>query len=173
MMEVTNSGYGATVKQVVTAVYHHWMTANPSNYPPNLHSRAEFRNGILYKQDNKQAIGVTLKDYIKYNTCDAKYVQLIWEFTPNGKALKQRMVLKLTVRTADATYWSFGSCNSCWKRGTVNFTDSKKTGHPLLVGVDNPTLPRLGRCGCVICNECVLQLELNRTNQNKMDVHCP
>ena len=173
MREETTSYYSPVVTNIATAVYHHWMKASPSNYPPNLHSRVESKDGGICKWDNP-AIGIGLKEYKQLYACDAKYVELIWEFTPNGgEALQERMVWKLGVRGAGATYWSFGSCNSCWKWGRRNFTDTKLTGHPLSVPVDNPSIPRLGRCGCVICNECVLELEMHKTNKYKMDVHCP
>jgi hypothetical protein len=39
--------------------------------------------------------------------------------------------------------WSFGSCHACWKEVRRNF--------------DDPNLPVLGGCGCVICNRCVIE----------------
>ena len=180
-MEITNLGhrrnspfdYQPVVESAVMAVYHYWMKASPSNYPPNLHPRVQSKDGAVYKRDYAPLIGIDYKDYKKYKACDAKFVEIIWEFTPNGRALNKRLVLKIVIRTTDATNWSFGSCNSCWKRARRNFTDNVITGHPLSVPSDDPFLPRLGRCGCVVCNECVMELEMNKNNQDKMDVHCP
>ena len=170
--EVTQIDNGPIVQSVVMAVYHHWMTATPSNYPPNLYSRVKSVDGAIVQRDFKPVVGIGYEDYKKYNACDAKYVELLWEFTPNGVELKKRMIVKVEMRTIQ-TYWSFGSCNSCWKRGRRNFTDITTTRHPLSVPADNPSTPRLGRCGCVVCNECVLEIEMNPNNSGQMDVHCP
>ena len=165
--------YEDVVKLVVMAVYHCWMDASPSNYPPNLHPRVLSKDGSVYKRDYAPLISIGHKEYLQFRACDAKFVETIWEFTPNGRALVERMVLKIAFRPAEATYWSFGSCNSCWKWGRRNFTDNAITGHPLSVPSDDPTLPRLGRCGCVVCNECIMELEMNKANSDKMEVHCP
>ena len=165
--------FHATVASSVKAVYHYWMYASPSNYPPNLHARVESKDGAVNQRDKKPLKGVGLKEYKKFKACDTKYVETIWEFTPNGHALKKRMVLKIDLRTAEATYWSFASCHSCWKQGRRNFADISITAHPLRVPSNDPYLARLGRCGCVVCNECVMELEMHKENRNKMDVHCP
>ena len=154
----TRSVYQDAVEKTVTSVYHYWMDASPSNYPPNLHPRVESKDGVVFKRDYAPLVGIQQKDYEKFNACDAKFVEIIWEFTPNGRALKERLVLKITFRSAEATYWSFGSCNSCWKRSKRNFANNVITGHPLHVPCDDPGLPRLGRCGCVVCNECIMDL---------------
>jgi hypothetical protein len=133
----------------------------------------ELKDGAIYKRDNKPVVGIGLNEYKHYHACDAKYVEVIWEFTPNGQALNERMILKLEVRDPGLTNWSFGSCNCCWKQGRRNFGDGDVTGHPLFEQVENPSIPRLGRCGCIICNDCVLQLEMHETNKDKMEVPCP
>ena len=120
-METTNAvrnyGQAEAVQSVVRAVYHHWMTASPSKYPPNLHSRVESRDGAIVRRDYKKLVGIGIKEYKQFKACDAKYVELIWEFTPDGQALEKRMVVNFKIRSAHQTYWSFGSCNSCWKQG--------------------------------------------------------
>lgn len=164
--------YRPVVESTIMDVYHYWLQARPSNYPPNLHSRVESKDGAIYKWDYEPVIGIGTKEYMTFNACDAKFVEIIWEFTPNGCSLNNHMVLKISMKQAEATYWSFGSCNSCWKRARRNFTDYTVTEHPLQVPADSPSLPRLGRCGCVICNECVMELEMHENNKDKMDVHC-
>ena len=108
-----------------------------------------------------------------FNACDAQFVEIIWEFTPNGSSLTNRMVLNMETKQTEATNWSFGSCNSCWKRKRRNFTNTVITGHPLRLPADTLSLPRLGRCGCVVCNECVMEIEMHPNNHQKMSVHCP
>jgi hypothetical protein len=48
---------------------------------------------------------------------------------------------------------------SCWKTKARKFDDPNLTPFPSQVGIDDPNLPRLGRCGCTICNNCVMQSE--------------
>ncbi len=38
---------------------------------------------------------------------------------------------------------------------------------------DEPNLARLGRCGCVCCNNCVRQIEEHQSNKKESYVHCP
>jgi hypothetical protein len=179
-METTKSNrygdfkcYRPAIKTIIKDVYHYWLNAIPSNYPPNLHSRVESKDGAIYKRDYQPAIGIGKEDYRRFNACDTKYVEIIWEFTPNGYALHDRMVLQLTMKEREATYWSFGSCNACWKQKRRDFSNNAITRHPLRVQADNPSLPRLGRCGCVVCNKCVMEIEMHENNRDKMDVHCP
>ena len=80
------------VELAVKAVYHYWMRASPSNYPPNLHPRVQSKDGAIYKQDHEPFIGIGHKDYKMFNACDAKFVEIIWEFTPNGRALNKHSI---------------------------------------------------------------------------------
>jgi hypothetical protein len=116
-------------------------------------------------------MGITVKEYMHFHACDVKFVEIIWEFTQNGCRLKEQMVIK--VERKNTPIWSFGSCNSCWKQVRRDFTNTQKTNHPLEAVVDDPSLPRLGRCGCVVCNECVMKLENHNNNKDEMNVHCP
>jgi hypothetical protein len=66
----------------------------------------------------------------------------------------------------DNTYsHRFASCLACWKTKARKFDDADKTPFPSEVGLDDPNLPRLGRCGCTICNDCVRLLEQRRGNE--------
>jgi hypothetical protein len=51
---------------------------------------------------------------------------------------------------------------ACWKTEARKFDDTNITSFPSQVGLDDPNLPRLGRCGCTICNNCVRLLEQRR-----------
>ncbi len=159
------------IESTIRDVYRYWLTAIPSKYPPNLNQRALSKDGRLERRDYLPVLGISKKEYIEYQACDAKYLEYLWEFTPKGYALEERMFLK--IKYTQATYWSFGSCHSCWKQKKRNFTNTDLTPHPMKAKVDNPNLPRLGRCGCIICNECVMELELHEINKNEVSVHCP
>jgi hypothetical protein len=60
----------------------------------------------------------------------------------------------------DSTYsHRYGSCMKCWNTKAHRFDDPNLTRFPSEVGINDPKLPRLGRCGCTVCNSCVMQLE--------------
>jgi hypothetical protein len=90
---------------------------------------------------------------------------IIWEYTPGGSRaaeseLGSHVNFEHMHMIGDSTYsHRFGSCMSCWKSKARRFDDADITPFPSQVGIDNPNLPRLGRCGCTICNKCVMQLE--------------
>jgi hypothetical protein len=48
---------------------------------------------------------------------------------------------------------------ACWKTQGRKFDDINITSFPSQVGLDDPNLPCLGRCGCTICHNCVRLLE--------------
>ena len=165
------SPYRMKITSLVVDMYRDWIIATPSKYPPNLHSRVQSKKGRVEHRDVAAMVGITQDDYIQFRACDAKYLTIIWEFTPGGNELKERMILRLSERRDPA--WSFGSCHCCWKEGKRNFTDTRMTKHPLLVTAQDKNLPILGRCGCVVCNDCVRKIEFHPNNVDEMNVHCP
>jgi hypothetical protein len=56
-----------------------------------------------------------------------------------------------------------------WRKGERNFGDNDICSFPYVVDVDHPALPRLGVCGCVICNQCIS--DTMNCGEKKMD--CP
>jgi hypothetical protein len=118
------NAYRNKIETIVLQVYYYWMNAAPSTYPPNMNPRVESRNGAIVRRDHLPVVGITKKDYKLYSASDAKYVETIWEFTPNGVALKKRMILQ--VKHKQETYWSFGSCHSCWKERKKKLHAPKK-----------------------------------------------
>jgi hypothetical protein len=49
----------------------------------------------------------------------------------------------------------FANCRSCLGK---DFSGEYKTGADEGMDIDDPNTPRLGRCGCVCCTECVLRM---------------
>jgi hypothetical protein len=168
---VCYNAFRPVIESTVRDIYHYWFTAEPTNYPPNLHPRVESKEGSIVKRNHHPVVGIGKKEYIRYSACDAKYVETIWEFTPDGKQLSERMILQ--IKHVNDTYWSFGSCHCCWKENKRNFTKKSWTPHPMRVQVNNENLPRLGQCGCIVCNDCIMKIELHKKNDNNMWVHCP
>ncbi len=93
---------------------------------------------------------------------------LLWEYTPCGTrtlATKPgpQVHFEHMHMIGDNNYsHRFGSCMACWKTQARKFDDTNITSFPSQVGLDDPNLPRLGRCGCTICNNCVRLLEQRR-----------
>jgi hypothetical protein len=65
----------------------------------------------------------------------------------------------------------FANCMTCWKSQKHDFFDAARTANPYKVEIDNLTIPQLGCCGCVICNECVIE-GFNRWEGQKF-LACP
>ena len=160
------------VKDAMKLLYYDWMDVQPSNYPPNMYPRVLTVEGRASRRDYLPAKGITQEHYRIFGACDAKYLEIVWEFTPNGTRARNPIILG-TKRVGSDTYWSFGSCNACWRLSKRDFTDTDRTKHPLRTTVDNPDLPRMGRCGCICCNQCIRELELHAANRGECYVHCP
>jgi hypothetical protein len=60
----------------------------------------------------------------------------------------------------------FANCLSC----KLKKFDNPDQPFPLAVNIDNGNLPRLGKCGCVTCNDCVTRSIPDDVN-NKSNVH--
>jgi hypothetical protein len=95
-MSPDSTPYRTNVPSSVEDVYHAWLKAEPSNYPPNLHNRVQSKEGKIEHQDLSPVVGITRNDYIQFHAYDAKYTSIIWEFTPGGNELKECMVLQLS-----------------------------------------------------------------------------
>jgi hypothetical protein len=52
-------------------------------------------------------------------------------------------------------YW-FVKCMSCWRVGKQHFGDDSICLFPYNLSVNHPALLCLGMCGCVICNDCIV-----------------
>jgi hypothetical protein len=119
--------------------------------------------------------GMTPSEWRKYDCRTYTCRSIIWEYTPCGLrsvgAIRGPKVdFEHMHMIGDNAYSQrFGSCLACWKTKKRQFDDADKTPFPSEVGLDNPNLPRLGRCGCTICNNCVRLLELRRGNEES----CP
>jgi hypothetical protein len=69
--------------------------------------------------------------------------------------------------------WSFVSCHACWKKVRRNFSNKRKTPHPYQSNIDDPNLPVLGGCGCIICNGCVMKMEKYLEGKDDRRTGCP
>ena len=159
------------VKDAMRHLYYDWMEIKPSNCPPNMYPRVMTINGRVGRRDYLPVKSITRDHYTKYRACNAKYLEVIWEFTPNGRRATVPIILE-TKRVGSETYWSFGSCHACWKLDIRNFTNTDRTPHPLSASVNDPNLPRMGQCGCICCNKCVQELETHAANEKECYVHC-
>jgi hypothetical protein len=146
----------------------------PSCYPPNGNPRAETINGSLVKRDYLPLKPFTLEDYTTYGASDTRVKELVYEDNRRepGYGLSRNVIHRVAKKESDL-YFSFASCNLCYKTGMRNFGDSEITPYPTRVSSSHPLLPQVGLCGCIICNECIQQLIDHPRNRNKWFVHCP
>ena len=61
--------------------------------PPNMYARVLNIEGKACKRDYLPAKGISREHYTELGACDAKYLEIIWEFTPNGTRAKKPIIL--------------------------------------------------------------------------------
>jgi hypothetical protein len=146
----------------------------PSCYPPNQNPRAETKSGKLSNRDHLPLLPFTLSEYQSYGACDTRIKELIYEDTnTQRKQGEARNVIHRVTKLEQDLYFSFGSCNMCYRSGLRKFGDSEITPYPGRVSSKHPCLPQVGLCGCVLCNACVNSVVDHPANRNEWFVHCP
>lgn len=149
----------------------------PSCYPPNVWPRAETVDGQLVSQDRLGIPIVTEFPYAENHSVDARIQEVFFEDTRNNtRQAGERGGMSLLyyhLKSNSAMYFSFGSCNCCYRTRARDFTDTNRTPHPMNVPISSPNLAQIGLCGCIICNACVGSVVNHPTNIEKDFVHCP
>ena len=146
----------------------------PSNYPPNLHSRARTVNGKLTQRDYLPLEPLTEGHYVKFKSRNAHIKQVIFEDTRDGeRGVGGAKIIHATMRDTTEGYLSFASCNCCFKMEARNFSDTTRTPHPMDSQISCPDLAQVGLCGCIICNKCVMSVVNHPMNKDMNYVHCP
>ena len=90
---------------------------------------------------------------------------IIWEYAPDGRRLsisEEELIsnfMKIHFIGDNSLDHRFASCLCCWKTRLRKFNDAEVTPYPSSCAIDDPRLPRLGRCGCTVCNSCILAME--------------
>jgi len=175
-----NSNVSANLRRILSP----WFTTGdsttpdapkwPSNYPPNLNSRAKTINGKLTKRDYLPLKPFAEENYVQFESCNARIKQIIFEATRNGdRDVGDANILHATVRHTTETYFSFASCHCCFKSKARDFSDASRTPHPMDSQISCPDLAQVGLCGCIVCNKCVRSV-VNHPSNKEMDyVHCP
>jgi hypothetical protein len=150
------------------------VKARPHWFPPSINPPFEYENGVAVR---KRTDATPMTDKVwKENGCDVVHWSvIIVESAPNGLRQVRKDGKPATVSMAfgGKGIWEhcFANCMVCWRSRERDFFDSKKMAHPYRVDIDNPTMPQLGCCGCVVCNKCVLR-ELKK-NPGKKLLSCP
>ena len=146
----------------------------PSCFPPNKNPRAETKAGKLSKRDHLPVLPFTMCDYRSYGASDYRIKEIIFEDTnAQHKSLPARKVIYRVTKLEQDLYFSFASCNMCYKSRLRNFGDSMITPYPGRVSSNHPCLPQVGLCGCVVCNTCVNSVVYHPSNEKEWYVHCP
>ena len=127
---------------------------------------------------NKAPYGTSKQEWTENGYSCTTFYGLIIESGPNFKRLKDKKtnrnkgILKMHFDGIGKDY-IFSNCLACKKR---NFADPTFP-FPLDLDIDDPKLPRLGKCGCVCCNGCVQKLIANSaidvTNPDRGYIKCP
>ena len=141
----------------------------PSCYPPNGNPRAETVDGCLGRRDHLPLRAFTVQEYKKYGATDTRIKELVYEDTrikAKGSHPSRTVIHRVTKEDVDL-YYSFGSCNNCYRTGNRNFGDPDLTPYLTRVDVQHPLLPQVGLCGCIICNECICKLLSHPQNKDK------
>jgi hypothetical protein len=121
---------------------------------------------------------LTQRDWNRFK-CRVYTCRIIsWEWTPGGirqPGLSEKELRSEYMRSEfshdNSLEKRFGSCLCCWKTGLRKFDDAEVTPYPTLCTLDDPRPPRLGRCGCTVCNGCVLAME--RQLGDREEYPCP
>ena len=108
---------------------------------------------------------------------------ILWEHTPAGERVPNLATgINLKVEhlhfVGDNEYdHRFGSCMCCFRDSSDRtfrvFCDPDITRHPCRVELNDPRPARLGRCGCTICNGCIMALEERFVGTNRPCFPCP
>jgi hypothetical protein len=100
-----------------------------------------------------------------------------WEYAPGGRRhpiseeeLRWKF-MHIKWIEGDSLANKFGSCMCCWKTGLRKSNDAEVTSYPSNCAIDDPRLPRLVKCGCTMCNSCVLEME--RQLGDRTEYPCP
>jgi hypothetical protein len=116
-------------------------------------------------------------DWTKFKCETYTCRNISWEYAPGGRRhpigeeeLRLKF-MKIKFIKGNSLDGRFGSCMCCWKTGIRKFNDAEVTPYPSNCAIDDPRLPRLGMCGCTICNSCVLALE--RRLGDRTEYPCP
>jgi hypothetical protein len=153
----TNSDWRITIKNL--------LDLRPHNGGPLFETVGTYDVNGAYTQRLPIPRGMTPLDWGQYDCRIYTCRILLWEYTPGGTrhlATKPgtQVHFEHMHMIGDNDYsHRFGSCMACWKTQARKFDDTNITSFPSQVGLDDPNLPRLGRCGCTICNNCVRLLE--------------
>ena len=108
---------------------------------------------------------------------------ILWEHTPNGKRVANAGIgssfkVEHLHFVGDNEFTNrFGSCMCCFRDSRGHnirvFGDPDITRHPCRVALADPRPARLGRCGCTICNGCVLEMEELFKDKKLSSFPCP
>eukprot|EP00978_Attheya_sp_CCMP212_P017418 scaffold46374_cov31-Attheya_sp.AAC.1 len=108
---------------------------------------------------NKAPMGLSQDDWTEKDYSSTKFIGLVLESGPGFK----RTAHPVTGRPGNVLLMHFDMVGkdfifaNCLKCKARKFDDPEMS-FPLDLPIDDPTLPRLGKCGCVCCNGCIRKL---------------
>ena len=149
------------------------VEAHPHHFPPNCGSPVVKKIDGRMKRITGPIQSMNNETWAKYKCDTVDYTMILIEVTPNGKRVTKSdgKPLTMSIKHGHGDNWKhcFGKCMLCWRLDLLNFGRPDICPFPYTVDVDHPTLPRLGVCGCVICNQCIT----NTMGSNQSKTDCP
>jgi hypothetical protein len=143
------------------------VNATPHHFPPN----CGYKMVRKIEGDMVKLAGplqpMNNEAWSKYRCDTVDYVMIMVEVTPGGKRDLRKEDGKprtMTLKQGHGDLWKyrFAKCMLCWKIGNRHFGDPTICPFPYDVSVNHPAIPRLGVCGCVICNGCIADAKDNK-----------
>jgi hypothetical protein len=150
------------------------ILARPHPYPPNANPPFEWESGVAVRKLSRESMTEEL--WMGKKCSHDIWCAIIIEWAPNGvrELGKGGQPKILSFTSGGPSVWEacFANCMMCWKSQKRDFFDSNRTPHPYSVHINHPSLPQLGCCGCVICNECVLR-HFEKSPDVRLLLPCP
>ena len=138
---------------------------HPHSMTPFFEPLGSFHGDGKWSFSNPLPRKITQEDWTRYKCRVYTCRNIGWEYAPGGRRLpvgedgpKVKFV-HLHFIGDNSLDHRFASCLCCWKTGLRKFDDEEATPYPSNCAIDDPRLPRLGRCGCTVCNSCILAME--------------
>jgi hypothetical protein len=114
----------------------------------------------LAQPHQKAPYGMTKEIWKQRKCCFGKFYGYVLEKTNGGQRIENkanhgRATIDSIHFDAVGIDFVFANCRNCLSQ---KFTGDYKTGVDPGVDIKDPNTARFGRCGCVCCTECVLQM---------------
>jgi hypothetical protein len=180
---MSKSKYGADFWRILLEDTRDVMKLRPHSISPKSEPLGDFDKNGNFVRRRIPPSQMTQDDW-DINDCTVYTLRaVIWEHTPKGNRVPnietgRNFNVEHLHLVGDNEYdHRFGSCMCCFRDACGPeirvFGDPDITRHPCRVPLKDPRPARLGRCGCTICNGCILALEERFVGRKRKCFPCP